>query len=137
MQRPVIEQPFNPVIVAVGTNPVELDAQGSLTKLIDSFVLNLYSTAANSIFLGGSTVTTTTGLEIVPGSLVLFRIDQVRKMYEITMPLRRIQDKLACDDALENFQEQAPFTCFNLANIYAVAAAATNLTLMPFSTQFF
>lgn len=136
IQRPLVEQQFLNITVALAAANIAqpIKSNGALTDLIVSFVVSVPSTAANSVFLGDQNVTTSTGIEILPGAPLLFTIDQTRQLYELQSPLEDLVRKVACNTQLQ--PEKIPFVCWNLANVYLVASAATNLAVMPFKVPY-
>lgn len=136
LQRPLLEQQFSNIVVALAAANIAqpIKPNGALTDMITSFVVSVPSTAANSVFLGDANVTTASGIEILPGAPLLFTVDQVRQLYELQAPLEDLVARLSCNPAF--IQEKIPFVCWNLQNVYLVAAAATNIAVMPFKTPY-
>src|SRR5262245_8885080 len=91
MERPIIKQEFTTLSFTVTTSAASPNPALGLTSLIDSFVITVPSSAANSVFIGSDQgVTTTTGLEILAGTSQNFRISQDRQLYELQMVLIEI-----------------------------------------------
>ena len=62
----------------------------------DAMIIDVYSTAANSVFFGfGSGVTITSGIEIQAGNPLILSPDNVREQWEIQKPLEFIAAILA------------------------------------------
>lgn len=134
LQRPLVEQQFSNIGVAVQTTPTPIKANGALTDLCVSFVVSVPATAANSVFLGDGNVTTATGIEILPGAPLLFTIDQIRQLYELQAPAEELVAKIACNTQFQS--EKIPFVCWNLANLYLIATAVTNVAVMNFRVPY-
>lgn len=136
VNREVVYQPFDSFLIVVGTVPTRLSDTIAFAKtdLIDSFVISLDAGAANNIFIGGANVTVNNGVEIVAGGgPVNFVIENQNEHYEILDPLLRISETLQCTPK----QPLAiPFIVWDLSQIYLVAAAATNVRVMPFRSMF-
>lgn len=134
-ERPLVRQDFNPYALAVQNVATPLNADPALTSgLIDSFVISVPLAAANSVFLGGPAVVIATGLELVPGSLTQWALDQGgRQLYELQRPLLKLTGFATCK--AEN-PDMIPFMFWDPAQISLVAAAATNVVVCLFRTPF-
>lgn len=112
----VIQQ-FNQQTILVLTTATPLSSNPALTNTyIDSFVLNLYRTAANSVFFGDSNVTTTSGMELSPGSITNFGITN--------------------DPVYYNNGIAYPFTYWDLSQVFLIAAAPTTVIMIPFKRSY-
>lgn len=132
--RPTVIQQVGQAVVAVGLTPTPLTANPSLTlAYIDSFLICVYSTAANSVFFGDSTVSITTGIEIPAGVTVQFSASNERQLYELQNPLIQMSEVLTCE---RQTAEEIPFVYFDLSQLFLVAAAATNVVVMPFKRAY-
>lgn len=100
----------------------------------DSMLLNVYSTAANSVFFGfGNAVTPTTGIEIRPGIPVLLEPENVREQWEVQRVLEYIAALLATQTgapALGHYR--APRVVFDASDWFLVAAANTAIAVTLF-----
>ena len=112
-----VVQQFNQQTVSVLTTPTPLSSNPALTNTyIDSFVLSVYRTAANSVFFGDSNVTTTSGIELSPGSNTFFGITN--------------------DPVYYNNGTDYPFTYWDLSQVFLIAAVATSVILLPFKRSY-
>lgn len=133
--RPIVRQDFNPFALAVQNVATPLQADQALTSsYIDSFVISVPLAAANSVFLGGPAVTIATGLELVPGSLTQWALDQGgRQLYEIQKPLLKLTGVATCK---AETQDMIPFIFWDPSQISLVAAAATDIVVCLFRSPF-
>lgn len=135
VNRPLLEIQFTTFPLTVLTTPTPVKVNGALTDYIESFVIAVPSTAANNIFFGNAGVTITTGMEVVRGAPLQFFVQQVRQLYELQSPLEQIVK--AAPVCVPNFQSEAiPFVCWNLANVYLIASANTDISVTTFRTPF-
>jgi hypothetical protein len=134
MPRPLLEQQFTTFALTVETTPTPVNSGGNLTDMIETFTIAVPSTAANSVFFGNNNVTTTSGLEIQAGAIFVLAVNQARQLYETQLPLDELVRKVACN--AQWMPENIPFICWNLANIYLIAAAATSVSITTFRTPF-
>lgn len=132
--RQIVPQPFTTFILAVGTVATAISTVFTKADLIDSFCVSLDAGAANNVFIGDQGVTVNSGLEIVAGGgPVNFLIRNQFQQYEIQGPLLDAVETLQCQ------QKEAlslPYIVWDLSQIYMVAAAATNVRIAPFRSQF-
>lgn len=134
MPRPTVVQQIGQAVVAVGLTPTPLSANPALQNaFIDSFLICVYTTAANSVFFGDSTVSITTGIEIPAGVTVQFSISNERQLYEVQNPLLKIAESMTCENQRG---EEITFVYFDLSQLYLVAVAATNAIVMPFKRAY-
>ena len=132
-QRDTVAQDFNPAPVAVTANPTPLSGAAQQRSYIDSFLVCLYTTAANSVFLGGASVTTTTGIEIPAGVSIQFSLSNERPLYELSNALMLITDAVRCENIPGT---TIPFVYWDMSQIFAIAAANTSLIVLPFKRMF-
>lgn len=132
--RPVVVQravnmqitvPVAPAVIQITNNRFECD----------SMVLDVASTAGQSVFFGyGSGVTTTNGLEIQPGLPILIEPENTREMWEIQRQLEFIAAILAHQAGLPALnQYRAPRVVFNAAEWFLTSTVATVMSVMLFS----
>jgi hypothetical protein len=132
--RPTVPQQVDNQVVAVGTAPTPLSSNPALTSAyIDAFLICLYTTAANSVFFGNGGVTITNGVEIPPGVSVQFAISNERELYELQTPLELAAAALTCQTVDHKL---IPFVYWDLSQLFLVAAAATNVVVMPFKRAY-
>lgn len=97
----------------------------------DTIILDVASTAANSVFYGyGSGVTTTSGIEVRAGLPHSLQPDNQREMWEIQRLLEAIAAMIAAErgyPALGAFR--APRVVFNSNDYYIVGPAGTTTTV--------
>lgn len=133
--RDITYQPFSTFVLPVLTTPTQIFPQQGKTDLIDSFVVSLDAGAANNVFIGDQAVTINTGLEIVAGGgPVNFKIDNQNMHYEIMSYLEQITVMIGC--RLPNTIKTIPFVLWDLAQIYIIAPANTNVRIAAFRSQF-
>lgn len=137
-ERPVVRQDFTSQNLVVGTTPTPLNSDQALAQsYIDSFIIAVPSTAANSVFMGNQAVTAAAnggGVEIVAGAMPNFRIEQGgRMLYEILRPLLEMSAVAGCK--IER-PDVLPFVCWDLSTIFLIATANTNVTVMFFRNPF-
>lgn len=132
--RPTVPQQLNQAVIAVAVTPTPLSSNPALTlAYIDSFLLCVYTTAANSVFFGDQSVTTTNGMEIPAGVTVQFSISNERQLYELQLPLLPVASQIVCA-AMP--QSDIPFVYWDLSQLYLVAAAPTNVVIIPFKRAY-
>ena len=132
--RPLLFQPIVSFSVAVGTTATPIKANGNVNELITSFAISVPSTAANNVFFGDSNVTLTTGLELIAGGgPVLFKLEDVRMLYELIDPALKTSQILGCKpfDRVD-----VPLTVWDLSQVFLVATAATTVAIAVFKEQF-
>jgi hypothetical protein len=133
-QRPLVEQTLTTFALTVPVTPIPIRSSGSLIDMCDSFVLSVPASAANNVFLGDSSVTITTGIEIVAGVPINFAIDQNRQMFELQLPLEELVTRVACNPQFPSYN--VPFICWNLSNLYVVAVANTVCVVSAFRVPY-
>jgi hypothetical protein len=124
MARQLLYQPFNPQVLAVQATPTPFSSLQLQQAYIDTILLTVYTTAANSVFFGDQSVTVTNGIEIPAGTTIQLSISNERPLYEIQNPLIAMVAKVLCI-AVQPFE--VPFIYWDVAQLYAVAAAPTNM----------
>ena len=133
--RPIVYQPVHSELIVIGTVPTQLMTTRNQTDYIQTFIVSIDAAAAGNVFLGDQAVTTANGIEIVAGAgPAEFRINDERQQYELMWPLLIIQQTLECKGLPVPFM--IPIEVWDMTQWYGVAAAATNLRLMVFRTQF-
>lgn len=101
---------------------------------VDTVVLDVFSTAANSIFWGyGSSVSVNSGQEVRPGLPITIAPENTREQWE----LQRCLEMLALIHAEERGlptlgQYRAPRVVLDASNLFIVAAAATAVSVLLF-----
>jgi len=136
-QRPLVKQEGDAFAFAVPVAPAApLAPQLGLGSMIDSFMITVPAGAANSIFLGfNAGVIVGNGIELLVGTTVNFRIDHDgRQLYEIQNLLTHINNAVCGAPILP--YEEIPLVCWDMSQIYVVAAAATNITFATFKTVY-
>ena len=132
--RPILSQPLITLTVAVGLTPTPIVSQGDKTSLVESFIISVDTSAANSVFLGDQGVTINSGIEIVAGAgPVNFAILNQAQQYDTQLPLIALGEMLGC---IPQQPFAIPFIIWDLSQIYLVAAAPTNVRVLPFRSQF-
>ena len=133
MRQTVVQQ-FSQAPITVAVTPTPLNSNPALQNaFIDSFLVCVYSTAANSIFLGDSTVTITTGMEIPPGTTIQLSISNERPLYELQYPLLNAAERIACEKIPPT---DIPFVYWDLSQVYVIAAAPTSAIVIPFKRAY-
>lgn len=129
--RPAVSQRAINFSIAANTTPVPLINQDTPC---DSMVLNVYSTAANSVFFGfGSGITTVSGIEIRAGLPVVVAPDNTREMWDLQRPLEFIAALMAYQYGMPApGPYRAPRVVFNAKDYFVVAPALTAISVMLF-----
>jgi hypothetical protein len=130
-QRPVVSQRAVNYGFTAGTASLPLTA----ARLeIDGFMVNVPSTAANSVWLGfGSSITVGTGLEVQAGVPVFFSASNDRQEWELQRALEYMAAVAALQNGLQPLPAyRAPRVVLNAADWFIIASAATNISLMFF-----
>lgn len=131
--RDIVRQEFTTSLLAVGTVATPLSQSLTLQSRITSFAISVPTTAANSIFLGDGGVTITNGFEIPAGSSPVFLIENYKQPYELQGPLLGIQGMV---ESCEPEAGAIPFACWDPSQVYLIAAAATNVSIIFFKEMF-
>jgi len=131
-QRPVVYQRGLNFTVTANTTPVAL-TNGDFQ--CDSIVLDVYSTAANSVFVGyGSGVTVLSGMEIRAGLPVTLTPENSREQWELQRILEAIGAMIAAERGYGSPGKfRSPRVVFNARDFWLVAAVATNVSVMLFT----
>lgn len=119
--RPRVTQPviqFNRIIrPAEGAIPVSETLNES--RLVTTFIISNYSTAANSVFLSASQ-NLHASIEIVPGAAPMFEVRQEgRQLYELQILVMKMTGQQARDLI------QVPVMCWDLTQWWLGAAGDT------------
>lgn len=131
-QRPVVYQRALNFEMTAGVTPLPLLNQQFQT---DGILVNVDSTAANSIFFGyGSGITITSGVEIRAGLPQFFSPDNTRELWEIQRVLEQIAAMIAAERGYNSLgQFRTPRVVMNANEYFVVAAAATSIRIMLFT----
>jgi hypothetical protein len=129
--RVPIEQSFTPgqLGVTAAAQPISgLD----INNLTEAFIVSNPSTNANSVFIGDSSVSITNGIEITPGSQLLFSVREERQLYEIQNALIKIFEMVKCSAYPD--PDLIPLVVWNPSHFFLVAAVAgpTNVSMIFF-----
>lgn len=136
VQRTVLAQQFTTFAFTVPTVAAPLAPSVPINALVDTFIITVPATAANSVFLGSDAgVTITTGLELLAGTTVQFKIDHDgRQLYELQGPLKEVRDAVKCKDSIA---DDIPFVVWDVSlSVYLVAAANTTITAALFKAMY-
>jgi len=101
---------------------------------VDSVIVDVPSTAANSVFMGFAGVTITSGLEVRPGLPIEWATDNTREQWELQRAMELIASLLAMKEGgapLTTYRP--PRVVYNLADIFIVAAAPTAISITVFN----
>lgn len=130
-QRPVVYQRGLNWNMTAGVSPLALQGQ---RFEVDSFIVEVPSTAANSVFLGfGQAVTVTSGLEVRPGLPIFLGTDNTREQWELQRALEMLAAIMASQAEVSPLSAyRAPRVVFDLSGLYVVAAAPTAIAIMAF-----
>lgn len=127
---PVFQRAINYSITA-NTTPIPLINQQTPCE---AMLIDVYSTAANSIFFGFSSgLTLTNGVEIRVGNPLILSPSNGREQWEIQKPLEFIAAILAQQAGLPAIGPyRAPRVVFDASDYFVIAAAATAVSVMLF-----
>jgi hypothetical protein len=130
-ERPQVYQRALNFQLSVNTVPQPLT---NTTFPCETIVLDVISTAANSVFFGyGSSVSLTSGIEIRPGLPVALSPDNSREQWELQRSLELIAALLASDRGVTlPAPYKAPRVVFDANDYFVVASATTALSVMLF-----
>lgn len=131
-QRPTITQKGVNFNFPVTTSPTPLMAS---RFEVDSVVLNVPSTGANSIFWGFNGATTTTsGMEVRAGIPIEIAADNTREQWEIQRAMEMLAT-LFCAQAGMPIpgSYRAPRIVIDLASIFVVTAVAITISVTAFN----
>jgi len=132
-QRPMVTQRATNYQLTVPAAPNAIALANSRFEC-DSIVLDVPSTAANSVFYGyGSNVSSTNGLEVQPGLPILIEPPNTREMWEIQRQLEFIAALLARQAGVACLPPyRAPRVVFNANEWFLTASAGTVISVMLF-----
>jgi hypothetical protein len=138
VNRPIIAQQFDTYGLLVTNAAQPLAPQFQITALIDVFIITVPAAAANSVIIGSNAGVTAgpppTGLELIAGTSVLFRIDHDgRQLYELQKPSFDIQEAVKC---ITTQPEAIPFIVWDLSQIFVVAVANTSISFATFKAMY-
>ena len=120
--RTPLEQTFTTLPLSVPTaNDVQIAPAYSINNQVIAFMICNFASNANSVFWGSHPVSTTSGIEITPGSAPMFTIEEVRELYELETPLQNIFQEQAC---MPSPPVIIPIIVWNPSNIWIIAATA-------------
>ncbi len=127
--RPVIEQTFFSASLAVGVVATPLAQQLNLSSMVDTFIISNFSGNANSVFAGDAGIQLNSGVEIIKGAGVTFRITQTRQLYEIQNPVLVSAGVALCQSMSP---DMIPVIVWNPSNLYLIASAPTTIGVLFF-----
>jgi hypothetical protein len=134
--RPVVYQQCLNFNITANVVPVPI-TNGAFQ--CDAMILDVLSTAANSVFFGfGNGITATSGIEIRPGLPVVIEASNTREQWEIQRLLEMIAGMIAAERGYNPPGEyRAPRVVFDASDYFVVATTATTVRVMLFmSPQF-
>ena len=130
--RPFVNQRASNFQITLAANVAQPLQSGPF--ICDTIVIDVLSTAANSVFLGyGGGVTTTSGIEVRPGLPLVMQPENTREMWEIQRLLEAILAIQAADRGIPPLGlYKAPRVVFNANEFWVIATAATTVAVMLF-----
>jgi hypothetical protein len=133
--RPVVYQRAITFNINVTASAVPISNQAFQA---DTIILDVISTAANSVFFGyGSGVTPTNGIEIRPGIPISIQPENTREMWELQRVIEAIAGMLAAPSGYNPIGKyRAPRVVFNANEYYVVGPAnvtSTTLAVLMFT----
>jgi hypothetical protein len=130
-ERPHVFQRAVSTSITAGVAPVPIMNQ---RFDCDTIVLDVPTTAANSVFFGfGSGVTVTSGIEIRPGLPIAITPDNNREQWELQRMIEMIAAMMAVQLGFDSIgQYRAPKVVFNANEYFVVAAATTVMSALVF-----
>lgn len=130
VNRTPIEQTFFTQSIAVPTTPIPFANNLTITSLMQTIFMCNPSSNTNSVFFGDSNVSTTQGMELVPGSgPIAVIIQQTRQLYELQDP-EMISAQVASCQSID--PTSIPLVVWNPSNMWLVAATATTTIALMF-----
>jgi hypothetical protein len=131
-QRPTISQKGVNFSFPVATTATPLMAS---RFEVDSVVLDVPSTGANSIFWGfGGAVTTTSGMEVRAGIPVEISSDNTREQWELQRSLEVISALMAYQNGLSiPVSYRAPRIVIDLSSIFVITTVAITISVTVFN----
>lgn len=129
--RPFVTQRALNYSITAGVAPVPLMNQDAYC---DAFVVDVYSSAANSVFLGfGQGVTVLSGIEVRVGLPLMLSTDNTREQWELQRALDFMAAALALQAGLPpQGTYRAPRVVYNARDWFVVAAAPTAVSVQLF-----
>jgi len=129
--RPIVYQRCLNYMITANTIPVAL-TNGAFQ--CDAIILDVLSTAANSVFFGyGNAITLTSGIEVRPGLPIIMEAANTREPWELQRLLEMIAGMIAAERGYNAPGEyRAPRVVFNANEYFVVATAATTVRVMLF-----
>jgi hypothetical protein len=125
--REPIEQLFTTFNIIVKSTPTPVAPSIDKNSYIQSFILCNPSVNTASVFWGDSQVTSSivgaigTGVELLTGTSQVFKIDQIRQLYEVQDPQILTAQKLLCEPLNPNL---IPVIVWDMSQVFVVATAA-------------
>lgn len=132
-RRNIIPQEFTANNLTVGTSPVPISQasqMGPLQALYEAIEICVPTTAANSVWFGGSNIAVAqvNGAEIPIGSTRFMKISNERQLYELQAPLV---------DGMCGSMMDIQFKVWDVNNMYLVASASTVVGIILYKGNFF
>jgi hypothetical protein len=118
--RVPIEQTFSMGSLGV-TNASQPITGIDINNLTEAFMISNPTSNVNSVFLGDSSVNTSNGIEIPPGSAPLFSIIETRQLYELQNALIRLYELIKCD-SYPGPSDLIPLVVWNPSHFFLVAS---------------
>lgn len=122
-----------PFLVDVTAKPIAPNFRPE--ELITTITVSIPS-AGPSCWFGGAGVTSSAGnnpgLEIIPGGLVSFRIENQDQQYDVQAPLLDIDQAATCRQPAP---EVIPFIVWDCGTVYLVSTVPTTVVLGLFKTM--
>lgn len=137
MPRDLIKQEATAFAFTVPVAPAApLMPQAGLTAYIDTFMITVPATAANSIWLGfDQGVIVGSGIELLASTTTLFKIDHDgRQVYEVQNLLIPINRALCGTPVVP--REEIPFVVWDMSQIFVVATLATAISFAVFKAVY-
>jgi hypothetical protein len=131
--RPIVYQRALNYNISVGTTPTPL-TNGNMQ--CETIIIDVFSSAANSVFFGfSSSITTTSGIECRAGLPVTLSVDNVREQWETQRVLEAIAGMIAAQGGYNGLGSyRAPRVVFDASDFFLVATATTSVSIMLFLT---
>ena len=101
---------------------------------VDSFVVDVPSTALTSVFVGWAGVSTTSGIECRPGIPIEIASDNTREYWELQRSLEVIAALLAQQAGMPPLAPyRAPRVAINLEDMFIIGTVAQTIAIMTFA----
>ena len=134
VRRPYVIQPLLIFPLPVGTSATAIANSPNLVDAyIDSIFVNIPSAAANPVFFGMNNVTIATGLELQPGLIINFALNNERQLYELQYPILDIATAMKCETQVP---DRLPVVVWDPSQLFLVAAAATDVRIALFKNPY-